>query len=121
MPVAATNETPAVATSAMPVEEINDTPDVATSAMPVEQSNDTGVAPNNEMSITVPPHLLTVAPGTTNLTVQINNYEPFPLKAHVKFNGIEIESVWSGSQHHQFDGTDQLLRGPSLQGPRQVQ
>ena len=90
MPVAATNETPVVATSAVPVEESNDTPAVATSAMPVEQSNDTGVAPNNEMSITVPPHLLTVAPSTTNLTVQINNYEPFPLKAHVKFNGNEI-------------------------------
>ena len=75
----------------MPVEEINDTPAVAMSAMPVEQSNDTGVTPNNEMSITVPPHLLGVVPSTTNLTVQINNYEPFPLKAHVKFNGIEIE------------------------------
>ena len=75
----------------MPVAATNETPVVATSAMPVEQSNDTGVASNNEMSITVPPHLLTVAPSTTNLTVQINNYEPFPLKAHVKFNGNEIQ------------------------------
>ena len=75
----------------MPAAATNETQVVATSAMPVEQSNDTGVTPNNEMSITVPPHLLGVVPSTTNLTVQINNYEPFPLKAHVKFNGIEIE------------------------------
>ena len=93
MPVAATNETPVVATSAMPVEEINDTPAVATSAMPVEQANEAPVAPNNEMSMTVPPHLLAMTSSTSNLTVQINNYEPFPLKAHVKFNGIEIEIV----------------------------
>ena len=91
MPVAATNEMPAVATSAVPVEQANETPVVATSAMPVEQSNDTGVTPNNEMSMTVPPHLLAMTSSTSNLTVQINNYEPFPLKAHVKFNGIEIE------------------------------
>ena len=75
----------------MPVAATNETPVVAASAVPVEQSNDTGVAPNNEMSMTVSPHLLTVAPSTTNLTVQIINYEPFPLKAHVKFNGKEIE------------------------------
>ena len=75
----------------MPVEEINDTTAVATSAMPVEQANDAPVAPNNEMSMTVPPHLLAMTSSTSNLTVQINNYEPFPLKAHVKFNGIEIE------------------------------
>ena len=91
MPVEEINEAPAVVTSAMPVEEINDTPAVAMSAMPVEQSNDTGVTPNNEMSITVPPHLLGVVPSTTNLTVQINNYVPFPLKAHVKCNGKKIE------------------------------
>ena len=59
--------------------------------MPVEQANDAPVAPNNEMSMTVPPHLLAMTSSTSNLTVQINNYEPFPLKAHVKFNGIEIE------------------------------
>ena len=104
MPVAATNETPVVATSAVPVEEINDTPAVATSAMPVEQSNDTGVLPNNEMSITVPPHLLGVVPSTTNLTVQINNYGDLPLKAFVKFNGNEIEIV-QGNQAY-------LPRGP---------
>ena len=75
MPVAATNETPvdepvnetpAVVTSAMPVEQANEAPAVATSAVPVEQSNDTGVASNNEMSITMPPHLLGVVPSTTN-------------------------------------------------------
>ena len=32
-----------------------------------------------------------MVPSTTNLTVQINNYEHFPLKAHIKFNGDEIE------------------------------
>ena len=80
-----------VATSAVPVEQANETPAVVTSAMPVEQANDAPVAPNNEMSMTVPPHLLAMTSSTSNLTVQINNYEPFPLKAHVKFNGIEIE------------------------------
>ena len=59
--------------------------------MPVEQSNDTGVAPNNEMSITVPPHLLGVVPSTTNSMAQINFYADLPLKALVKFNGNEIE------------------------------
>ena len=77
------NETPVVATSAMLVEPVNETP--------VEQANEAPVAPNNEMSMTVPPHLLAMTSSTSNLTVQINNYEPFPLKAHVKFNGIEIE------------------------------
>ena len=91
MPVAATNEMPAGATSAMPVEQANEAWAVVTSAMPVEQANDAPVAPNNEMSMTVPPHLLAMTSSTSNLTVQINNYEPFPLKAHVKFNGIEIE------------------------------
>ena len=90
MPVAATNETPAGATSAVPVEQANETPAVATSSMPVEQSNDTGVASNNEMSITVPPHLLAVAPNTTTLTVQTSNYEPFPPDCFVKYNGKEI-------------------------------
>ena len=93
MPVAPTNEMRVVATSAMPVEEINDTPAVATSAMPVEQANEAPVAPNNEMSMTVPPHLLGVVPSTTNLMVQINNYGDLPLKALVKFNGNEIEIV----------------------------
>ena len=91
MPVAATNETPVVATSAMPVEESNDTPAVATSAMPVEQANEAPVAPNNEMSITVPPHLFGVVPSTTNSMAQINFYADLPLKALVKFNGNEIE------------------------------
>ena len=77
----------------MPVEEINDTPAVATSAMPVEQANEAPVAPNNDMSITVPPHLLGVVPSTTNLMVQINNYGDLPLQALVKFNGNEIEIV----------------------------
>ena len=78
----------------MPVEEINDTPAVATSAMPVEQSNDTGVTPNNEMSITVPPHLLAMTTTTTtNLTVQIDNYEPLLPEAYVKLNGKEIQIV----------------------------
>ena len=49
------------------------------------------MAPNNEMSITVPPHLFGVVPSTTNSMAQINKYEPFPLKAVVKFNGSEIE------------------------------
>ena len=80
MPVAATNEMRVVATSA-----------VATSAMPVEQANDAPVAPNNEMSMTVSPHLLGVVPSTTNSMAQINFYADLPLKAHVKFNGIEIE------------------------------
>ena len=91
MPVAATNETPAGATSAVPVEQANETPAVATSSMPVEQSNDTGVTPNNEMSMTVSPHLLGVVPSTTNSMAQINFYADLPLKALVKFNGIEIE------------------------------
>ena len=109
MPVAATNEAPAVATSAMPVDEpanetpavatsampvdepVNETPAVVTSAMPVEQANEAPVAPNNEMSMTVPPHLLAMTSSTSNLTVQINNYEPFPLKAHIKFNCNDIE------------------------------
>ena len=77
------NETPVVATSAMLVEPVNETP--------VEQANEAPVAPNNEMSMTVPPHLLAMTSSTSNLTVQINNYEPFPLKAFVKFNGNEIE------------------------------
>ena len=93
MPVAPTNEMRVVATSAMPVEEINDTPAVATSAMPVEQANEAPVAPNNDMSITVPPHLLGVVPSTTNLMVQINNYGDLPLQGLVKFNGNEIEIV----------------------------
>ena len=80
------NEIPAVAT--------NETPVVATSAMPVEQSNDTGVASNNEMSITVPPHLLAMTTTTTtNLTVQIDNYEPLLPEAYVKLNGKEIQIV----------------------------
>ena len=49
------------------------------------------MAPNNEMSMTVPPHLLGVIPSTTNSMVQINNYADLPLKAFVKFNGKEIE------------------------------
>ena len=85
MPVAATNETPVVATSAMPVEQANEAPAVVTSAMPVEESNEGPVAPNNQMSMTVSPHLLGAALSTTNLMAQINNYEPFPLKALVKF------------------------------------
>ena len=80
MPVAATNETPVVATSA-----------VATSAMPVEQANEAPVAPNNEMSMTVSPHLLGAALSTTNSMAQINFYADLPLKALVKFNGKEIE------------------------------
>ena len=91
MPVAATNEMPAGATSAMPVEQANEAWAVVTSAMPVEQANDAPVAPNNEMSMTVPPHLLAMTSSTSNLTVQINNYEPFPLKAHIKFNCNDIE------------------------------
>ena len=75
----------------MPVAATNETPVVATSAMPVEQSNDTGVTPNNEMSMTVPPHLLGVVPSTTNSMAQINFYADLPLKAFVKFNGKEIE------------------------------
>ena len=76
----------------MPVDETaNETPAVVTSAMPVEQANDAPVAPNNEMSMTVPPHLLGVIPSTTNSMVQINFYAGLPLKAHVKFNGKEIE------------------------------
>ena len=59
--------------------------------MPVEESNDTGVTPNNEMSMTVSPHLLGVVPSTTNSMVQINFYADLPLKAFVKFNGKEIE------------------------------
>ena len=59
--------------------------------MPVEQANEAPVAPNNEMSMTVPPHLLAMTSSTSNLTVQINKYDPFPLKAFVKFNGNEIE------------------------------
>ena len=64
---------------------------VATSAVPVEQANDAPVAPNDEMSMTVSPHLLGAALSTTNSMAQINKYEPFPLKAVVKFNGSEIE------------------------------
>ena len=101
MPVAATNETPAVATSAVPVEQANEAPAVATSAIPIEQANEAPVAPNNEMSITVPPHLFGVVPSTTNSMEQINFYADLPLKAFVyadlplkalvKFNGNEIE------------------------------
>ena len=97
--------TSVAATNEMPVDETaNETPAVVTSAMPVEESNDTGVASNNEMFITVPPHLLGVVPSTTNLTVQINNYGDLPLKALVKFNGNEIEIV-QGNQAY-------LPRGP---------
>ena len=87
MPVEQANE--------MPVDEpANETPVVATSAMLVEPANETAVAPNNEMSITVPAHLLAVAPTTTtNLMVQTSNYEPIPPKALVKFNGNEIQIV----------------------------
>ena len=70
---------------------VNETPAVATSAMPVEQANEAPVAPNNQMSITVPPHLLGVVPSTTNSMAQINFYADLPLKALVKFNGNEIE------------------------------
>ena len=91
MPVAATNEMPAGATSAMPVEQANEAWAVVTSAVPVEQAKEAPVAPNNEMSMTVPPHLLAMTSSTSNLTVQINNYEPFPLKAHIKFNCNDIE------------------------------
>ena len=91
MPVAATNETPVVATSAMPVEQANEAWAVVTSAMPVEQANEAPVAPNNQMSITVPPHLLGVVPSTTNSMAQINFYADLPLKALVKFNDNEIE------------------------------
>ena len=91
MPVAATNEMPAVATSAVPVEQANEAPAVATSAMPVEQANDAPVAPNNEMSMTVSPHLLGAALSTTNSMAQINFYADLPVKALVKFDGKEIE------------------------------
>jgi hypothetical protein len=91
MPVAATNETPVVATSAMPVEQSNDTPAVATSAMPVEQANEAPVAPNNQMSMTVSPYLLGVVPNTTTLKVQDIKFRRFPLNALVKVNGNEIE------------------------------
>ena len=37
------------------------------------------------------PQLLGVVPNTTNSMAQINFYADLPLKAHVKFNGIEIE------------------------------
>ena len=67
----------------------------------VEQVNEALVAPNNEMSITVPPHLFGVVPSTTNSMEQINFYADLPLKAFVyadlplkalvKFNGNEIE------------------------------
>ena len=59
--------------------------------MPVEQANDAPVAPNNEMSMTVPPHLLGVVPSTTNSMAQSNFYADLPLKALVKFNGNDIE------------------------------
>ena len=76
----------------MPVDETaNETPAVVTSAMPVEESNDTGVASNNEMSMTVSPHLLGAALSTTNSMAQINFYADLPLKALVKFDGKEIE------------------------------
>ena len=75
----------------MPAAATNETPVVATSAMPVEESNDTGVASNNEMSMTVSPHLLGAALSTTNSMAQINFYADLPLKALVKFDGIEIE------------------------------
>ena len=91
MPVAATNETPVVATSAMPVEQANEAPAVATSAIPVEQANEAPVAPNNEMSMTVSPYLLGVVPNTTTLKVQDIKFRRFPLNALVKVNGNEIE------------------------------
>ena len=91
MPAAATNETPVVVTSAVPVEQANEAPAVATSAMPVEQANEAPVAPNNQMSMTVSPHLFGVVPSTTNSMAQINFYADLPLKALVKFNGNEIE------------------------------
>ena len=76
----------------MPVDEqANETPAVVTSAMPVEQANDAPVAPNNEMSMTVSPHLVGVVPSTTNSMAQSNFYADLPLKAHVKFNGNDIE------------------------------
>ena len=86
------NVTSVAATNEMPVDEpANETPAVVTSAMPVEQANEAPVAPNNQMSITVPPHLLGVVPNTTNSMVQINFYADLPLKSLVKFNGSEIE------------------------------
>ena len=75
----------------MPVAATNETPVVATSAMPVEESNEGPVAPNNQMSMTVSPHLLGVVPSTTNSMAQINFYADLPVKALVKFNDNEIE------------------------------
>ncbi len=64
---------------------------MATSAVPVEQANEAPVASNNEMSMTVPPHLLGAALSTTNSMAQSNFYADFPLKAQVRFNGNDIE------------------------------
>lgn len=75
----------------MPAAATNETAVVATSAVPVEQSNQAQVAPNNEMSMTVLPHLLGAALSTTNSMAQINFYADLPLKALVKFDGKEIE------------------------------
>ena len=108
VPVEQANEAPAVATLAMPVEQANEAPAVATSAMPVEQANDAPVAPNNEMSMTVSPHLLGAALSTTNSMAQINKYVPFPLNAVVKFNGSDIEI----DQSIQAFSPDCLPQGP---------
>ena len=75
----------------MPAAATNETAVVATSAVPVEQSNQAQVAPNNEMSMTVLPHLLGAALSTTNSMAQINFYADLPLKALVKLNGNKIE------------------------------
>lgn len=86
------NEAQAVVTSAVLVDEpAYQAPAVATSAVPVEQANEAPVAPNNEMSMTVSPHLLGAALSTTNSMAQINFYADLPLKALVKFDGKEIE------------------------------
>lgn len=76
----------------MPVDEpVNEAWAVVTSAIPIEHANDAPVASNNQMSMTVSPHLLAMTSSTSNLTVQINKYDPLPLKAFVKFNGNETE------------------------------
>jgi hypothetical protein len=75
----------------MPAAATNETAVVATSAVPVEQSNQAQVAPNNQMSMTVSPHLLGVVSSTTNSMAQINFYADLPLKALVKLNGNKIE------------------------------
>ena len=75
----------------MPAAATNETRAVVTSAIPIEQANEAPVAPNNEMSMTVSPHLLGAALSTTNSMAQINFYADLPLKALVKFDGKEIE------------------------------